>query len=100
MPGWPRAILTLVLRVVPGTAVLAPPVCLGERGEWPALWAGQRGRKPPGTQTSRERAPFQSAGPGGRRPRKFLEKALPARVGSVVYFRGMLDAERQFQPVF
>ena len=27
--------------------MLAPPVCLGERGEWPVLWAGQRGRKPP-----------------------------------------------------
>ena len=52
--------------------MLAPPVCLGERGEWPALWAGQRGRKPPGTQTSRERAPFKAAGPGGR---QFLRAA-------------------------
>lgn len=46
--------------------MLAPPVCLGERGEWPAQRAGQRGRKPPGTQTSRERAPFKAAGPAGR----------------------------------
>ena len=45
------------------------------------------GRTPPGPQTSRERAPFKAAGPGGRRPRKFLKKALPARVGPVVYFR-------------
>src|SRR5699024_9565803 len=87
VPGWPRVLLTAVWVVLVGTPVLPPPVCGGERGRWPALWAGQGGRKPPGTQTSRERAAFKTGGPGGRRPRKFLEKALPAGEVSVVYYR-------------
>ena len=69
--GLAARFLTMVQRCF-WTAGLAPPVCLGERGEWPAHWAGQRGRKPPDTQTSRKRPPFQSAGPGGRRSRRFL----------------------------